>query len=350
MKRFVALITLLLSCVSLFACQYPQDEYSNDERLTHDGTPGLDFYPVEFYCTDDDIYMHYGVMAGKAKYLMNIVIPSTYDSINVVEILDHGFEGATHLQSVQIPQTIGYICSYAFAGCHNLRNISFPSALCRIEDKAFSNCSTFTKVDLTDTKCDSIGNNAFENCDQLEAVFLPSSLYRLGEASFSRCSSLKNVIFSENCQLEHLEAQTFSECHSLISIQLPEGIASIGNNTFSKCSSLQTITIPDNVTSIEPATFYECSALENIKLPSHLEYIFSDAFSGCSSLKHIEFPSSLTYIDSGAFEGCLSLETIVFNGTTEQWSNVTVLGDGFTNTSASYVQCTNGTVPIILIN
>jgi hypothetical protein len=46
------------------------------------------------------------------------------------------------------------------------------------------------------------------------------------------------------------------------------------------------------------------------------------AFYYCTSLTSITIPNSVTSIEVAAFSGCTSLTEIKFNGTVEEWKNV----------------------------
>ncbi len=60
------------------------------------------------------------VSVGNAKYLSNIVIPSTYKGKAVVGIDESAFSDCTNLESVTIPDSVTSIGSYAFSGCEGL--------------------------------------------------------------------------------------------------------------------------------------------------------------------------------------------------------------------------------------
>jgi hypothetical protein len=57
----------------------------------------------------------------------------------------------------------------------------------------------------------------------------------------------------------------FSNCHSLASITIPDGVTGIGSSLFNNCHSLTSITIPGGVTSIGNNAFYACYSLAKIR-------------------------------------------------------------------------------------
>ena len=89
---------------------------------------------------------------------------------------------------------------------------------------------------------------------------------------------------------------------SLISISVPNGTTSLGNNCFYGCSGLESLEIPSSVTSLGIGCFY-----------------------GCSSLVSLEIPSSVTSLGSSCFGGCINLSEIVLNwnasGTIVKYNN-----------------------------
>ena len=131
-------------------------------------------------------------------------------------------------------------------------------------------------------------------------------------------------------------------------------------------SYLTTLVIPNGVTRIGSRAFSSCNALEEIILPNTLTYIGISAFAGCSKLLHIDLPESLTTIDERAFNqtnmesitipysvifigeyafsGCTDLMYIYFNGTIEEWRNVTLGNDWNFMVPAKCVQCIDGQI------
>ncbi len=137
----------------------------------------------------------------------------------------------------------------------------------------------------------------------------------------------------------------FSECTSLTSVDIPEGVASIGYHGFQGCTSLVSISIPSSVTSIEPYAFIDCSSLSLIKvdekntvydsrnncnaiietatntltlgcanttIPNDVATIKDYAFSGVPELTSINFPSGVAKIGMGAFRNCTKLSSVYF--------------------------------------
>ncbi len=145
---------------------------------------------------------------------------------------------------------------------------------------------------------DEIEFEAFSNCILLTNVTLPSSVTTIGIAAFYNCTSLT-------------------------SITIPSGVTAIGNRAFYNCSSLTSITIPSSVTYIGHEAFYNCKSLTSITIPNGVTTIGEEAFSNCESLTSITLPNGVTTIGEEAFSNCYSLTNVYYEGTIEDWCNIT---------------------------
>lgn len=84
-----------------------------------------------------------------------------------------------------------------------------------------------------------------------------------------------------------IEEETFYNCKSLISITIPNGVASIGDRAFSWCTGLTSITIPNSVTSIGDSAFKGCAGLISLIVGNSVTSIGEDAFEGCTDMTSI---------------------------------------------------------------
>ena len=107
----------------------------------------------------------------------------------------------------------------------------------------------------------------------------------------------------------------FSYCSDLTSVDIPDGVISIGNSAFIGCSSLASIDIPDGVVSIGDYAFTECSSLTSVDIPDGVTSLGDGAFCYCSGLESVTLGSGLETIGDWAFEGCSSLAEITCRAT-----------------------------------
>ena len=91
----------------------------------------------------------------------------------------------------------------------------------------------------------SIGTKAFGNTD-IESIEIPEGVTSIGALAFAHCENLERVIIPSS--VTSLEGNEFRNCISLATVELPEGLTKIGGGTFSGCTALENINIPSTGT------------------------------------------------------------------------------------------------------
>ena len=154
----------------------------------------------------------------------------------------------------------------------------------------------------------SIDNYAFYNCTSLASINISEGVTSIGVSVFAFCNSLTSINIPKS--VTSIGDYVFYGCTSLASINIPEGITSIGKSTFSGCTSLTSIKIPEGVTSIGNYAFYNCTGLASINIPEGVTSIGESAFRGCTGLASVNIPEGVTSIGQSAFRGCHSLASV----------------------------------------
>ncbi len=80
----------------------------------------------------------------------------------------------------------------------------------------------------------------------------------------------------------NIDSYAFSDCISLVSVDIPDSVTSIGNQAFSGCTGLIDVAIGSGVTKIYTYAFYGCTSLNSIDIPDSVTSIGNFAFYGCS--------------------------------------------------------------------
>ena len=99
----------------------------------------------------------------------------------------------------------------------------------------------------------------------------------------------------------------------ITSVEIKNGITSIGANAFNTCRNLKSITIPNSVTSITDGAFRNCAALTSITIPNSVTSIGYYAFDGCTGITDVYCyadPDNLTWNENGCNDFKAGKETI----------------------------------------
>ena len=273
------------------------------------------------------------------KGLKNVDIPAN------MEIGDSSFR-QSGLEQVTVSG--GSVGNYAFHRIDNLKKISINCET--IGEEAFSGCDYLTDITLGEN-VKTLGDKAFYTCDALERVEIPSTVTDIGEKTFYSCPALKEaiiragtvkagtfyncralttLIISDNATLdasftvgntyakETLETvkiergeigiSAFNSCPNLTTVELGNGVTSVGDNAFSKCTALTSVNIGDGVTSIGKNAFNGCTALTNANIGSGA--IGANAFQDCSNLASVTLGDGVTSIGANAFLRCTKLTSM----------------------------------------
>ena len=154
----------------------------------------------------------------------------------------------------------------------------------------------------------SIGDHAFSNCSSLTSVAIPEGVINIGESAFSSCRTLSSVSIPK--EVTNIGSGAFRDCKLLTSITIPEGVTTMGEEVFEGCESLVSIAIPEGITAISEQMFHGCSSLTSVSLTNSLKSIEKMAFDNCSSLVAVTIPDGVTLIDKKAFSECTSLSKV----------------------------------------
>lgn len=254
------------------------------------------------------------------KGLKNVDIPAN------MEIGDSSFR-QSGLEQVTVSG--GSVGNYAFHRIDNLKKISINCET--IGEEAFSGCDYLTDITLGEN-VKTLGDKAFYTCDALERVEIPSTVTDIGEKTFYSCPALKEAIIRAGT----VKAGTFYNCRALTTLIISDnatldasftaantyaketletvriGKGEICNSAFSNCTNLTTVELGDGVTSIGTSAFIRCTQLPSITIGSGVTSIGKNAFNGCTALETANIGSGA--IGASAFQDCSSLANVTLGG------------------------------------
>ena len=214
----------------------------------------------------------------------------------ITAIGNYAFCYSNELVSIVIPDTVTVLGDAIFYHCTKLESVTLPADVTTVSADMFSACSLLKDVTIgANTK--TIERNAFYNCYALESITLPSTLETIEEAAFYG-SGLKSVDIPEG--VTTLGPRVFYSCLDLADVTLPSTLTSVGNNLFDACMALTSIAFPDSITSLPAAVCSNCRELTSVTLPANLVSIGDGAFEYCLKLTEITVPASTVEIGTKA--------------------------------------------------
>ena len=147
--------------------------------------------------------------------------------------------------------------------------------------------------------------------------------------------SVESIEISEG--ITSIGDHAFYYCPALEDIEIPATVTSLGDLSFAFCSSLVNIDLPDSLVSIGDGCFEACISLKGINVPAAVTSIGERAFAHCSSMKDAVIMAQITSVKSWTFMGCSSLEKLLFNDATR---GIEVAEDAFEDASMNFENAT----------
>ncbi|MBQ8210134.1 MAG: leucine-rich repeat domain-containing protein [Clostridia bacterium] len=190
-----------------------------------------------------------------------------------------------------------------------------------IESVVWYPYASYIKKVLIGNGIDTISKYSFYACENLVDVIVGDNVSIIGNAAFQHCSNLVKIDIPNS--VEKISMNAFFKCKNLTEINIPDTVSVIGPFAFYECG-FTSITLPNSVKIIEEYLFGDCRNLINIEIPSGVTDVEEHAFGGCIKLESITIPSSVTAIEDYAFDCCDELEYVFFEGTKEQWDEISI--------------------------
>ena len=97
---------------------------------------------------------------------------------------------------------------------------------------------------------------------------------------------------------------------SILSVEIEEGITTVGKYAFAYCTHMSRAYIAKSVTAIGADAFDCCIALTSANIPEGVASIGFEAFYQCRKISDVNIPSTVTEINNNAFFGCTNCKTV----------------------------------------
>jgi hypothetical protein len=138
---------------------------------------------------------------------------------------------------------------------------------------------------LAKTNVTVIGDHAFTECNSLEEVILPETLKKIDRDAFRECTNLKKINLHDT-KIDTLYIDTFRNCTSMTVLQLPETLKTINGGLYR--TGLKEIVVPKSVTGVNGNFLRNMPNLEVAVFENENDFGFQRInFENCPSLKRI---------------------------------------------------------------
>ncbi|MCH5161027.1 MAG: leucine-rich repeat domain-containing protein [Clostridiales bacterium] len=274
----------------------------------------------------------YSVEAGTAKDNVYIKIPATYNEKPVTTITYTGFNNCANLTTLEIPSSITKSESGAFERCYELENVYFTGD---IED--------WCGITFGDHRANpvSITHSVYIDGEKLTELVIPDAVTEIGDYLFYGCTSITSLVLHD--AVTSIGSYAFNGCKKITELDIPESVETIESGAFSE-TGLTSVVIPDSVTKLGSTAFGMCTSLTSVVIGNQVWDIEMQAFFGCSKLTTVTIPKSVTWLRRESFCGCWKLAEIKYDGTVEEWRNISKGYQWDLYTGAYVVICDDGTL------
>lgn len=289
---------------------------------------------------------------------------------------DYAFRWCNRFNGI-LPEGLLTIGKWAFGSCYYMQKVVLPSTLTSIDEYAFRDNSNLATVISHISRPFAINNNVFgsESTWNEEAqrydytcaadLYVPEGtidLYKSTEGwtvfsniyegelkevtylgltyTYNTSSKIATVVKGEN--YNELKIVSIPSTIPVEGTEYP--VKAIAGRAFSS-TPITSVEIADGLETIGQEAFSNCEQLSRISLPSTLVTIESSAFNNCRRLAGITIPASVKTIGNNALSGCYNLETIEVADGNEAYeslgSNVIIER----KTKTLLLGCKNSTIP-----
>lgn len=121
----------------------------------------------------------------------------------------------------------------------------------------------------------------------------------------------------------------YSYAFRIKSIEVGDGITSIGDGAFKGLLKAQEVKLADTVRIIRGSAFANCEVLAKIDVPSSVQTIEEMAFSDCVGLKTIIIRKGTKRIEEGVIANSPNIETVHYTGTKQDWDSEVISDTNF---------------------
>jgi len=287
--------------------------------------------------------------------LVSVSLPESLTDIGPNYGGDKGtFQGSDALTTVKLPNSLERIGQNVFKSCKGLTEITLPKNLKTIDYDAFEECYNLKSIKVDSVALETVNSSFYKagkSSEECKVTFgknvtvVPKDMFAW--------SGITEVVFEGN-SIKEIQESAFERCERIVTLNIPEGVTSVGINIISHCDGLKELTIPSTLTDITSYAFGYAYGLEkiyynatnakingNVLMSANSVFGYTALYSTCTvyigenvkSLPDNTFrDSKISYIvfnganvkNTGkcSFHDCQQLKSVVYPGTQEMWDRI----------------------------
>lgn len=314
-SEFQSSRTLHVATAGSLSTLIPEDEIDNIENLTLTGQLNA----------DDLSFIKYN-LCGVNQHGIVRILDMTNARIENDVIGEYEMAGTITLEEIKFPNTLRSIGLSAFMNS-GVKKIVIPKSVTELGSDIFYRCKSLASISVE------AGNPVFdsrENCNAIietatnilrfgcRSTVVPASVVGLGETSFSGVTCLTSVDLPDG--VRSIGKAAFWADEGLTSVRLSKSIVKLGTGPFVGCSKILSFVIdPENPVYdsrnncnaiIETATNTLIQGFGTTKIPEDVVKIAPRAFQ-YQSMAYIEIPAGVKELGEFCFCACDNLTTVV---------------------------------------
>lgn len=207
-------------------------------------------------------------------------------------------DGADKIKSISMPDTYTWLTSQAFVYCSNLESVKLSAGLESIPEKTFSKITQIGFSSTGEPYIDVIAPGP-----KITSIDIPEGIKTIGVGAFQDCPTLTHVSIPST--VTDIQQEAFRNT-GLTTVEIKSAdentARSIGNSAFASNEGLTAISIPEGFTKISNNAFESCTSMTEVIIPGTMEQLYSGVFDKCTSLETVTFSGAQPPImPSGTF-------------------------------------------------
>ena len=245
----------------------------------------------------------------------------------------------TGLTNIVLPSVCTSLGRYCFKGNTGLVRVRLNDGLVSIGPEGFNSCTALATIEnFFPDSLQTIGSYAFNDCNKLAGDCVASGLVSIADRGFKNCYLLSGFDGSAS-SLETIGQFAFYGDKGLVSVALPDTLATIEGGAFNGCTALRTVTplLPPRLATLgtdnDPAWGRSAPLEGHVFSPYTLERVGTRAFHSSFVETFEAARKGLKSVGQFAFYNDTAITNVILSATMESLSS-----EWFSNTGVSGVE------------